>query len=46
MGMHLWWLGFPAGAGLHAVAVLMSKRDPHWFDLFRHHLRQPTCMES
>jgi type IV secretory pathway TrbD component len=44
--MHLWWLGFPAGAGLHAVAVLMSKRDPHWFDLFRRHLRQPTYMES
>jgi type IV secretory pathway TrbD component len=45
MGMHLWWLGFPGGMILHAVAVVMSKRDPYWFDLFRRHLRQPDNLE-
>ena len=46
MGLHLWWLGFPAGLALHAAAVLMSKSDPHWFDIFRRHLRQPTHLDS
>ena len=46
MGLHLWWLGFPAGAALHATAVLMSKRDPHWFDIFRRHVRQPVYLNS
>jgi type IV secretory pathway TrbD component len=46
MGLHLWWLGFPAGALLHAAAVLMSKRDPHWFDIFRKQLRQATHLDS
>jgi len=46
MGLHLWWLGFPAGMALHTVAVLMSKRDPHWFDIFRRHLRQQTYWGS
>ena len=46
MGLHLWWLGFPFGAALHTAAMLMSKRDPHWFDVFRHHLRQPTHLDS
>ena len=46
MGLHLWWLGFPAGAALHMTAVLMSKRDPHWFDIFRRHVRQPTHLDS
>ena len=45
-GLHLWWLGFPAGAALHMAAVLMSKRDPHWFDIFRRHVRQPTHLDS
>ena len=44
--LHLWWLGFPAGVVLHATAVVMSKRDPHWFDIFRRHLRQPTHLDS
>jgi len=44
MGLHLWWLGFPAGAALHAAAALMSKRDPHWFDIFRRHVRQPPAL--
>ena len=39
-------LGFPAGALLHAAAVLMSKRDPHWFDIFRKQLRQSTHLDS
>ncbi len=46
MGLHLWWLGFPAGAALHTAAVLMSKRDGFWFDVFRLHLRQPTHLDS
>ncbi len=46
LGLHLWWLGFPAGAALHAAAVLMGKRDPDWFDVFRRHLRQPTYLAS
>jgi type IV secretory pathway TrbD component len=31
---------------LHAAAVLMSKRDPHWFDIFRRHLREQTYWAS
>ena len=46
MVLHLWWLGFPAGAALLATAVLMSKRDPYWFDIFRRHLRQPNYLDS
>jgi type IV secretion system protein VirB3 len=46
MGLHLWWLGFPAGATLHMTAVLMSKRDPHWFDIFRRHVRQRQRQDS
>jgi type IV secretory pathway TrbD component len=46
MGLHLWWLGFPAGAALHAAAVVMSKKDPHWFDIFRRQLRQPNYLDS
>jgi type IV secretion system protein VirB3 len=25
MGLHLWWLGFPAGAALHAAAALVQR---------------------
>jgi type IV secretion system protein VirB3 len=46
LGLHLWWIGFPAGAALHGVAVVMTKRDPHWFDIFRRHLRQPAYLGS
>jgi type IV secretion system protein VirB3 len=46
MGLHLWWLGFPAGFALHTAAMLMSKRDPHWFDIFRRHVRQSAYLES
>ena len=46
MGLHLWWLGFPLGVALHAAAVVMGKRDPLWFDVFRRHLRQPTYFAS
>ena len=46
LGLHLWWLGFPAGAAVHAAAVLMGKRDPDWFDVFRRHLRQPAYLAS
>ncbi|HXE53560.1 MAG TPA: VirB3 family type IV secretion system protein [Tepidisphaeraceae bacterium] len=46
MGLHLWWIGFPVGAALHGAAVLMTKRDPHWFDIFRRHVRQPTYLAS
>lgn len=46
MGLHLWWIGFPLGFVLHAIAVLMSKRDPAWFDVFRRHLRQASYLEQ
>jgi type IV secretory pathway TrbD component len=46
MGLHLWWLGFPVGVALHATAVLMTKRDSHWFDIVRRHVRQPVYLAS
>lgn len=46
MGLHLWWLGFPAATVLHAAAVLMSKRDPDWFDILRRSVRQPIYLDS
>lgn len=46
MGLHLWWLGFPLGIGLHAAAVVLGKRDAFWFDVFRRHVRQPTYLAS
>ena len=46
MGLHLWWLGFPLGAACHAAAVLMCKRDHHWFDVMLRQLRQPTYLDS
>lgn len=46
MGLKLWWLGFPVGILIHLAAVVMTKRDPLWFDIFRQHLRQPSYLES
>lgn len=40
MGLHLWWLGFPMGVLLHTAAVLMTKQDSFWFEVFRIHLNQ------
>ena len=42
MGLHLWWLGFPAGLLTHAAAVLMTRQDAYWFDVFRSHLRDKS----
>ena len=44
-GTALWRLG-SSDSSLHATAVLMSKRDPHWFDIFRRHVRQPVFLDS
>ena len=46
LGLHLWWLGFPMGALVHTVAMLMTRHDPDWFDVVRRHLRQPSYLDS
>ena len=45
LGLHVWWLGLPLGLGLHAAALVMTRRDPQWFDVARAHLRQPTHLD-
>jgi hypothetical protein len=30
----------------HVAALAMTKRDPDWFDVVRHHLRQPAYLGS
>ncbi len=46
LGLHLWWLGFPAGILVHLAALVMTRHDPDWFDVMRRHLRQPAYLDS
>lgn len=44
--LHVWWLGFPLGIVLHAVALVLTRHDPDWFEIFRSHIKQPTWLEG
>jgi type IV secretory pathway TrbD component len=34
------WIGLPFGIASHAMAVYLTKRDPHFFEILLRHLRQ------
>jgi len=46
LGLHVWWLGFPLGIVLHAAALVLTRHDPDWFEIFRSHVKQPTFLDS
>ena len=44
-GLHMWWLGLPAGLVLHGVSVALTRHDACWLQVFRAHLKQPTFLD-
>jgi len=46
LGLQLWWLGIPLGLALHLGAVLLTKTDPHWFDVFKRQVKLPKYLEA
>jgi len=46
LGLQTPWIGLPLGTLLYGVAVWMTKRDPHVFDILRRHLRQPAYLDG
>ena len=46
LGLHVWWLGFPLGLVLHATAVVLTRLDPDWFEIFRAHIKQPVFLDT
>jgi len=46
LGLGLWWLGLPLGLGIYSIALILTRRDPHWLPVFRRHLRQPAFLDS
>jgi type IV secretion system protein VirB3 len=46
LGAHQVLIAVPLGLGLHATAVVLTKRDPLWLDVLLRHLRQPRRLES
>ena len=45
VGLHLWWIGVPAGLVLHGVTVALTRRDACWLSVFRAHLKQPIFLD-
>lgn len=45
LGMHLLYL-LPLFIILHIVAVLMTKRDPYFFEIMLRHIRKKTYYDS
>jgi type IV secretion system protein VirB3 len=46
LGAHQILIAVPLGLGLHATAVVLTKRDPLWLDVLLRHLRQPKHLSS
>ena len=46
LGAHQLLIAVPLGLGLHATAVVLTKRDPLWLDVLLRHLRQPKFLSS
>ena len=45
LGLRLWIAGVVIWAIGHAAAVWAAKRDPHFVDVVRRHLRYPTHLK-
>jgi len=41
LGMHSLW-GIPICLLLHVVAMLLTKRDPYFFEVMRRHIKQKS----
>ena len=46
LGAHQILIAVPLGLGLHATAVVLTKRDPLWLDVLLRHMRQPKHLSS
>ena len=46
LGAHQILIAVPLGLGLHATALVLTKRDPLWLDVLLRHLRQPRRLEG
>ena len=46
LGLHVWWLGFPLGLVFHTAAVVLTRLDPDWFEIFRAHSKQPVFLDT
>jgi type IV secretion system protein VirB3 len=42
LGLRMWFLGIVWGLVGHGLSVWAAKRDPHFVDVARRHLRLPT----
>jgi len=45
IGLRLWWIGIPLGLVVHGVCVTLTRRDPHWLQVFRNHMRLPNYLD-
>jgi type IV secretory pathway TrbD component len=45
LGLRMWIAGILLGLIGHAVSVWAAKRDPHFVDVARRHLRLPTYFD-
>ena len=46
LGAHQVLVAVPLGLGLHATALVLTRRDPLWLDVLLRHLRQPRRLDS
>jgi type IV secretion system protein VirB3 len=44
LGLRLWLVGLLLWAAGHALAVWAAKRDPHFVEVVRRHVRTPTYL--
>ncbi len=45
LGLRLWFLGLALWLIGHALAVWAAKRDPHFVEVARRHVRYPSWLE-
>lgn len=46
LGLKVWFIGLPLGIAVHVVAVVLTRIDPYWFDVFRDHIKQPSHLDA
>lgn len=46
LGLHVWWLGIPVGFAAHISAYYLTKKDAHFFEIMRRHVKHPSYLES
>lgn len=44
LGLHAWLAGIAVWALAQGTCVLATKRDPHFMDVLRRHIRQPGVL--